>query len=121
MIKSINAGTGITVTGASTNWPSFYNNSTSSDNTLVGQMRYNGATQNMEVYDGMSWLSLPSAYPFIELSGEVQTILNWAKAKMVEESRLKQLASRHPSLQDALDQLEHAQEQVRIVEALVTT
>lgn len=121
MIKTINGGPGISVSSASTNWPSFYHNSTSSNNTLVGQVRYNGATQNMEVYDGMAWLSLPSAYPCIELSGEVQTILNWAKAKMAEELRLKQLATRHPSLQDALDQLQHAQEQVRIIEALVTT
>lgn len=121
MIKSINAGTGITVTGASTNWPSFYNNTAASGNTLIGQMRYNGSNQTTEVYDGASWLSMTPAYPMIELSGEVQTILNWAKAKMVEELRLKQLATRHSSLQDALDQLEHAQEQVRIVEALVTT
>lgn len=75
----------------------------------------------MEVYDGMIWLSLPSAYPVIELSSEVQSILNWAKAKMVEELKLKQLAAKHPSLQDALDQLQHAQEQVQIIEALVTT
>lgn len=121
MIKTINAGPGISVSSANTHWPSFYNNAASNNNTLVGQVRYNGATQNMEVYDGMTWLSLPSAYPCIELSGEVQTILNWAKSKMAEELRLKQLASRHPSLQDALDQLQHAQEQVRIVEALVTT
>lgn len=121
MIKTINGGTGISVTGASSNWPSFYNNTAASGNTLIGQMRYNGSNQTTEVYDGASWMALTPAYPMIELSGEVQTILNWAKSKMVEEFRLKQLAAKHPSLQDALDQLEHAQEQVRIVEALVTT
>ena len=120
MIKTINAGIGITVTGASTNWPSFYNNTAASGNTLIGQMRYNGANQTTEVYDGASWMPLNPAYPMIELSGEVQTVLNWAKTKMAEELRLKQLATKHPSLQDALDQLQHAQEQVRIVEALVT-
>lgn len=121
MIKTINGGTGISVSGASTNWPSFYNSTAASGNTLIGQMRYNGSTQTTEVYDGACWMPLTPAYPMIELSGEVQTILNWAKAKMVEESRLKQLATQYPSLKDALDQLEHAQEQVRIVEALVTT
>ena len=121
MIKTINGGTGITVSSASNAWPSFYNNSTSSNNTLVGQVRYNGATQNMEVYDGMSWLILPSAYPCIELSSEVQTILNWAKAKMVEEARLQQLAQNNATLKDALDVLRRAEEQVKIVAALVTT
>lgn len=121
MIKTINAGPGITVTGASANWPSFYNNTAASGNTLIGQMRYNGSNQTTEVYDGASWMPLTPAYPMIELSGEVQTILNWAKAKMAEEMQLKQLAQRHPSLQDALENLEHAQKQVRIVKALVTT
>ena len=121
MIKTINGGIGITVSSASTNWPSFYNNTAASGNTLIGQMRYNGSNQTTEVYDGASWLPLTPAYPMIELSGEVQIILNWAKAKMAEELRLKHLAAKHPSLQDALNQLQHAQEQVRIVEALVTT
>ena len=121
MIKTINAGPGLTVSSASTNWPSFYNNTAASGNTLIGQMRYNGSNQTTEVYDGASWLPLTPAYPMIELSSEVQTILNWGKVKMAEELRLKQLATRHPSLQDALDKLRQAEEQVRIVEALVTT
>lgn len=121
MIKTINGGIGITVSSASTNWPSFYNNTAASGNTLIGQMRYNGSNQTTEVYDGASWLPLTPAYPMIELSGEVQTILNWAKAKMAEELRLKQLAANHPSLKDALDALQQAEEKVKIVTALVTT
>ena len=121
MIKTINSGTGITVTGTGTAWPSFYNNSSASNNTLIGQVRYNGSNQMMEVYDGAMWHTISPVYPMIELSSEVQTILNWAKAKMSEEVRLKQLATQHPSLQDALDKLQHAQEQVEIVAALVTT
>jgi hypothetical protein len=121
MIKTINSGPGITVTGASTNWPSFYNNTAASGNTLIGQMRYNGGNQTTEVYDGACWMPLTPAYPMIELSSEVQTILNWAKIKMVEELRLKQLAESHPSLKDALDALQQAEEKVKIVAALVQT
>lgn len=119
MIKSINTGVGLQTNNNCPAWPSFYNNSASNNNTLVGQVRYNGSSQNLEVYDGMTWLTMPASYPMVELSSEVQTILNWAKTKMAEELRLKQLAIRHPSLQHALDRLQHAQEQVQIVEALV--
>ena len=121
MIKAINTGTGLTVINGHTSWPSFYNNSTASNNTLVGQVRYNGSSQNMEVYDGVTWLCMSAAYPSIELSPDVQTVLNWARAKMSEEAKLEKLAADNPTLRDALDALRQAEEQVRIVAALVTT
>ena len=78
-------------------------NSASNNNTLVGQVRYSGSSQNLEVYDGMTWLSMPAAHPTVELSSEVQSILNWAQAKMAEEARIKELASKHPSVADAVE------------------
>lgn len=119
MIKSITAGSGISVQNAHTNWPTFYNNSTSSNNTLVGQVRYNGAGQYLEVYDGMNWLTMGSGYPTIELSPHVQAVVNWAQIKMAEESRLKELAAKHPTVADALEAVRRAEEQVQIVAALV--
>lgn len=121
MIKSINGGNGIQVSGGYATWPSFYNSSTSSGNTLIGQVRYNGSSQNMEVYDGNSWLTVSSSYPMIELSGEVQSILTWARIKMAEEARIQELADKHPSVADALQAVAKAEEQVRIVAALVDT
>ena len=119
MIKAINAGTGLQVDNGYTNWPSFYNNSASNNNTLVGQVRYNGSIQQMEVYDGMTWLSMSAAFPTVRLSPQVQAVVDWAQRKMAEESRLRDLAEQHPALADALDALHRAQEQVKIVEALV--
>ena len=121
MIKAINTGTGLTVINGHTSWPSFYNNSTASNNTLVGQVRYNGANQNMEVYDGMVWQTMNSSYPSIELAPHVQAVVDWAQKKMAEETRLENLAKENPTLRDALDALRQAEEQVRIVAALVTT
>ena len=121
MIKGINTGTGLTVNNGYTSWPNFYNNSASNGNTLVGQMRYNGSAQCVEVYDGMTWLSMGAAYPTIELAPHVQAVVHWAQAKMVEESRLRELAIKHPTLADALDAVKRAEEQVRIVAALVET
>lgn len=119
MIKTITAGSGLQVNNGYMSWPTFYNNSTSSNNTLVGQLRYNGSSQNMEVYDGTTWLTMQSSYPTVELNGEVQSIINWARMKMAEEARIKELAAKHPSVSDALEAVKQAEEQVKIVAALV--
>ena len=121
MIKGVNGGSGIQVSGGYTSWPQFYNNSSSSGNTLVGQVRYNGSSQCMEVYDGSVWLTMASSFPTVELTPDVQSVLNWARMKMAEEARIKNLAEKHPGVAEALQAVEHAQEQVRIVAALVDT
>jgi hypothetical protein len=119
MIKGVNAGNGIQVNGGYVSWPQFYNNQNTSGNTLVGQVRYNGSTQTMEVYDGHTWLMMANSYPTVELSGEVQSIINWARMKIAEESRIRELAAKHPSVADALEAVARAEEQVKIVAALV--
>lgn len=119
MIKGITAGTGITVNNGYLSWPNFYN--TTSGNTLVGQVRYNGSTQNLEVYDGSSWIILQSTYPTVELSPHVQAVIAWAQTKMAEETRIKELAAKHPAVADAVDALAKAEEQVQIIAALVDT
>ena len=119
MIKTISPGSGISVNGSQSTWPSFYNNGATFNNTLVGQMRYNGSSQTMEVYDGMTWLSLTPSYPTVELTGDVQAILNWAREKIHEEARIKELAAKHPTVADALQAVAAAEEQVRVVAALV--
>lgn len=119
MIKTINAGPGLTVNNSYANWPTFYNNATSSGNTLIGQVRYNGSSQNFEVYDGASWLIMSSAYPTIDLAPHVQAVVSWAQTKIAEESRLRELAAKHPTVADALEAVKRAEEQVQIVAALV--
>jgi hypothetical protein len=62
---------------------------------------------------------MSSGHPSVELSGDVQSILNWARIKMAEEVRIKELAAKHPTVADAIDAVKKAEEQVRIVAALV--
>jgi hypothetical protein len=117
MIKTITAGQGLIVTDIHSDWPRFYNSSSS--NSLVGQMRYNGSSQCIEVYDGNYWLMVGSSYPQVELAPHVQAVVAWATCKMSEETRIKELATRHPSVADAVAAVAQAEEQVRIVAALV--
>jgi len=121
MIKNITTGIGLQVSSSYSNWPSFYNTISGTGNNLLGQVRYNGSSQNLEVYDGTSWLTLTSSYPTIELQPHIQAVVTWAQIKMAEESRLKELAAKHPSVADALAAVAKAEEQVKIVAALVET
>jgi len=118
MIKNITPGPGITINNNYSTWPTFYHSVQTTGNSLVGQMRYNGSSQSIEVYDGNSWLMMNSAYPTIELSPHVQAVVAWAQAKMAEESRIRELAAKHPTVADALEAVKRAEEQVQIATAL---
>lgn len=116
MIKNITGTGGITVAGSYPSYPYINMN-----NVSAGMVRYNGNSQNFEIYDGSTWMTLSSGAATVSLDYEVQNILNWAKAKMAEEQRLNELADKHPTVADALNAVARAEEQVRIAAALVDT
>ena len=81
-------------------------------NPLQGMIRLNGS--NMEVFDGNSWNGILT-YAEISLSGSAISALDWANKKMVEESRIKDLAAKNVTVADALARYEQAQEQLKMV------
>jgi hypothetical protein len=87
----------------------------------VGNLRYNTSNQQMEVYDGNNWTMLNMPDATVGLNDEAESLLDWARQKRDEEYRIKSLAAKHPSVADALEAVEKAEEQVRIVAALVET
>jgi hypothetical protein len=114
MIRNITGGEGIHISGSIYNAP--YIDTTRAS---AGLVRYVGG--NLEVYDGSSWLPLASSYPQIELDSVTQSVVRWAMQKMAEDARIKELAAKHPTVADALEAVAKAEEQVRIVAALVDT
>ena len=54
-------------------------------------------------------------------SSDLQSILQWARLKIAEEARIRELADKHPTVADAIKAVKHAEEQVRVVAALVDT
>ena len=111
IVCDITPGPGINIigTGSGTPWVDMSRPS-------AGMVRFNNV---FEVYDGSNWIQLRGSYPSVELDASAQAAIRWANAKMAEEQRLDDLAKNNPTLQDALDALKRAQEQVRIVAALV--
>ena len=115
MIKTINAGAGIRIQNG-------YASATyvNMGNASAGMVRYNGNSNNMEVYDGSSWMALTGTYPVVELDGDVLAVVNWAKEKMNKEAKLQELAQQNKTVADALEAVAKAQEQLDIVAKLVT-
>jgi len=101
MIRSVSAGPGLAVAGGGMSYPHVNMN-----NASAGLVRYNGNTQNFEVYDGSSWMAMYSVAATVTLDYDVQTILNWAREKMQEDLRLKELSQRHPGIRDLQEKLE---------------
>ena len=118
MIKGINTGNGLQVNNGYTTWPQFYNSMQNTGNSLIGSVRYNGSSQNLEVYDGNSWIIMSASYPTVELAPHVQAVVNWVQIKMAEESRIKELAAKHPTVADAVEAVKRAEEAVKIAVAL---
>ena len=85
----------------------------------VGNLRFNTSGQRMEVYDGNAWVELNMPHASVGLNAEAEQAIDWARRQMEQEHRLEALAREHPSVADALEAVEQAQERVRIVAALV--
>jgi hypothetical protein len=84
----------------------------------AGQVRYNSSGSRMEVYDGNGWSTLGGDVS-IDLSPNVRAIIDWAGRKMDEERQWKEMAEKNPTIQDAYNKFKQAEEQLKIVQALV--
>jgi len=85
----------------------------------VGNLRFNTIQQRLEVYDGSSWQELNMPHASVGLNPDAEAAIEWVQRQMAEEKRLEALARQHPAVADAMEAVEKAQEQVRIVAALV--
>ena len=85
----------------------------------VGNMRFNTTNQNMEVYDGNSWIQLYMGNATVGLNDEAESLLDWAKKKRNEEMELEALASTNPTIKDLLDTIKQKEEQIHIVRTLI--
>lgn len=78
----------------------------------AGMIRYNGNTSCVEIYDGSYW-QVMNNFEEVGLTPQANEILDWAKKKMEEERNYKNLASHHPAIAIALENLKRAEEQLK--------
>lgn len=113
MIKGINAtGRYTIVTGGATG--SMYVNNYSGQ-PGVGNMRYNPSSSSIEVFDGGTWQQLSTSYASVGLTGEAETLLDWAREQRNKQLAYESMAKDHPAIQNALDAFKRAEEQLDLI------
>ena len=118
MIKSIHSSSPfLTVSGG--NPGSTYIGNYSNNAPGVGNMRYNPNSQNIEVYDGSTWIILSAHHTNINLSDDAVSLLEWARKKRDEDLERERLAQTNPVIKDLVNQIKDKEEQIKVVQTLL--
>ena len=86
-----------------------------------GMMRWNGNINSIEVFDGSMnlWQQMYGKTADIQLSPQIQAVINWANLKMAEESEWEKLAKTNDAVKIALENMKKAKQQLDITAKLV--
>ena len=117
MIKSISSSSPFIIVSGGNPGSTYIGNYTSAPG--IGNMRYNPNSQNIEVFDGNTWVILSSQHSSINLSGEAVSLLEWARRKRDEEFERERLAETNPAIKDLITQIKDKEEQIKVVQALI--
>ena len=82
-------------------------------------MRYNTSSQNMEVFDGNTWVMLNMSIPSIGLSTDAESLLDWARKKRDEELELEKMANENHAIKDLVNQIKSKQGQIKMIQTLI--
>lgn len=107
-------GANVVVSGGSTSVPYVNQNNT---NPMQGMLRIWG--NDMQVFDGNSWMTLSSSYATVELNGEAQSLLQWAREQKAKQSEREERIKKNPALQKAFENIKRAEENFDLIDALV--
>jgi hypothetical protein len=68
---------------------------------------------HFQVYDGFTWLDIPSNQASVGLSDYAVEAIEWSLKKMKEEKRIEDLAKNHPAVNAAYENFKRAEEQLK--------
>jgi len=109
MIKGLQGNIGLTVTGGNTSVPYVNQNN---NNPIQGMIRVWG--NDMQVFDGSSWLNMSTSYATVGLDQDTQNLLQWVKSKQRQEIEILELATKNEAVRIALENVKKAQDQLTI-------
>ena len=114
MIKGITSGPGITVQGGNTSFPYVPMNTS---NPIQGMIRING--NDMQVFDGSSWINMASSYATVELDGDTQSLLHWARKQRDKQLDRERRIENNPALKKAYEAIQRAEANYEILDKIV--
>lgn len=114
MIKNLTGGPGVIVNGGNNVSPYINQNI---NNPMQGMIRLNGS--DFQVFDGMGWQQLATAYPSVSLDGETLDLLQWARTQRTMAMNRLTLAQNNPALMKALEKLKKAEDNFELLSKFV--
>ena len=88
------------------------------NNSSAGMVRYNGNSNNFEVYDGSTWMMISGSVATVGLNPSAESAIDWAMKKMSEEQELLELARKSKSVTIALENLNKAKAELELIAIL---
>lgn len=107
--------TGVIISGGNTSVP--YVNQNSS-NPMQGMIRVWG--NDMQVFDGTTWMNMSTSYATVSLDAETQDLLQWARTQRQLELNRATLVKNNPALQKAKEAIERAEENFDLLQRIIT-
>lgn len=90
---------------------------TSETNPFVGMVRYNSMYGRFEINTGSSWTDAHIGQ-HAQTTSLFEDNMNWVMEQRRKEQLIQDLAKKHPAVQNALEAVEKAKEQLEIIAAL---
>jgi hypothetical protein len=87
-----------------------------SNNPIQGMIRVQN--QNIQVFDGSSWINMTQSVGSVGLTPEAESLLDWARKKRDEEMMWQILAKENKAVKIALENLEQARQQLAVTAQL---
>jgi hypothetical protein len=114
MIKGLMGGANVVVSGGNTSVPYVNQNNT---NPMQGMLRIWGS--DMQVFDGNNWMTMSTSYATVDLNGEAQSLLQWAREQKTKQADREARIKKNPALQKAFENIKRAEENFDLIDALV--
>jgi hypothetical protein len=103
----------VTTYGGSSTLPYVPSNS---NNPIQGMIRVQN--QNIQIFDGSSWINMTQSIGSVGLTPEAESLLDWARKKRDEEMVWESLAKENKAVKIALENLEQARQQLAVTAQL---
>ncbi len=85
----------------------------------VGNLRYNTSNQSMEVFDGNTWMVLNMTYATVGLTGEAESLLDWARAERDRQYHREIRIKNNPALKKAYEAIQRAEANFDMLDRIV--
>jgi hypothetical protein len=88
-----------------------------SNNPIQGMLRLNN--QDMQVFDGSSWITVGASYASVDLDADTQGLLEWARTERSKQAVREERIRNNTALRKAYEAIQRAEANFDILDKIV--